>query len=453
MTGSRVRIHSWGGMSGEVRQLSQPAFSSEIGAELCGLSRRGGETCLIVGNLRSYGDEILNPHGRYIRTTRCDRVLGVDAEAGTVTAESGVTLHALQRRLERFGFMLPVTPGTAQLTLGGAIANDVHGKNHHATGSFGCFVERFELVRSSGEQLLCSRQDNPQHFAASIGGMGLTGAITWATVKIRRIGSPLLRVTSHRFGSLDEFFALDLEHGKRHEYTVAWIDCLSTGRSLGRGIYSIADHFPDGAEGADGAAGAEIRPADRMHRATVPFAPPISPVNRLTLSVMNSAYYRLHRTGSRAVRYTDWLYPLDAIGHWNRLYGRGGFHQFQCVVAPGGARDAVHEMLATTAARSEGSFLAVLKNFGDKPSPGLMSFPMPGATLALDFPNRGEATRRLLLDLYRIASDAGGRLYPAKDGCSPEASLVQGYPQYEQFSRLLDPGLSSMMARRLRLTG
>jgi FAD/FMN-containing dehydrogenase len=440
-----MRISSWGGMTGTVESLSQPSFASEIRAKVLASDGQNESRCLVIGNLRSYGDQVLNPHGRYIKTTRCDRIIEIDQPTGTVTAESGISLHVLQQRLEGFGFILPVTPGTARLTLGGAIANDVHGKNHHVAGSLGCFVEQFELVRSSGEVLQCSQRENADYFGATIGGMGLTGAITQATIRLRRITSPFLSVTSHRFGNLGEFFDLDMRSNNQHEYTVAWIDCLSKGRALGRGIYSVADHLPIGGE----------RPVksrrNGMYRASVPFALPVSPVNRLTLSLMNSAYYRLHRTGQRTIRYDDWLYPLDAIGHWNRLYGRHGFHQFQCVVPHHEARAAIAEMLETTAAHGQGSFLAVLKNFGDKPSPGWMSFPMPGATLALDFPNRGAATRELLLDLYQIAAAAGGRLYPAKDGCSPPTSLAQGYAHHDRFRHMIDPGFGSVMARRLQL--
>jgi len=440
-----VRISSWGGMTGVVESLSQPAFSSEIRAQVLVPGGQNDSTCLVIGNLRSYGDEVLNAHGRYVKTTSCDRLIEIDEEAGTVTAESGVSLQVLQQRLESVGFILPVTPGTARLTLGGAIANDVHGKNHHVAGTFGCFVEAFELVRSSGEALQCCREENPDYFGATIGGMGLTGAITRATIRLRRITSPFLDVTSQRFGNLSEFFDLDMGSNDPHEYTVAWIDCLSKGSALGRGIYSVADHLSSGAQ-------VPVPPRrNGAYRATVPFSPPVSPVNRFTLSLMNSAYYHLHRTGRHTIRYDEWMYPLDAIGHWNRLYGRRGFHQFQCVIPHRDARAAITEMLETIAVRAQGSLLAVLKNFGDKASPGWMSFPMPGATLALDFPNRGPETRDLLLELYRIAAAAGGRLYPAKDGCSPATSLAEGYPNYDRFRRLIDPGFGSVMARRLQL--
>jgi L-gulonolactone oxidase len=441
-----MRISSWGGMSNEAKSFRSPAFSSDIRQELSGRRPATRSKCLVVGNLRSYGDEVLCPDGHYVQTTRCDRILQIDSREDRVTAECGIRFDVLQERLARWGYIIPVTPGTAHLTLGGAIANDVHGKNHHVAGTFGCYVEEFELVRTSGEVLKCSPRENSELFAASIGGMGLTGAITWATVQVRRIASPLLRVKSAQFGQLADFFDLDLE-GKQHEYSVAWIDCLAKGRSLGRGIYSVADHL------ASDAKPAAMSAAKPRRRARVPFYMPVSPVNRFTLSAMNSLYYRSHRTGLHTIPIEHWMYPLDSVQHWNRLYGRRGFHQFQSVVPRSEAQAAVSEMLKATSAAHQGSFLAVLKNFGNKESPGLMSFPMPGTTLALDFPNRGKITEDLLLELHRITSNARGRLYPAKDGCSPANSLENGYPNFGRFTRSIDPGIESLQARRLGLTG
>jgi FAD/FMN-containing dehydrogenase len=292
--------------------------------------------------------------------------------------------------------------------------------------------------------LVCSPNENPQWFAATIGGMGLTGAITWATLKLRRIVSPRLNVTSQRFANLAEFFEIDARNAGNPEYSVAWIDCLATGDSLGRGVYSIADHLststPDDSGYPDAVGGIEI-----------PFALPASAVNRLTLSVFNELYFRTHRTGQRQMHYKDWLYPLDSVKSWNRLYGKRGFYQFQCVVPPPHARVAISEILRTIASTGQGSFLAVLKNFGDRRSPGLMSFPMLGTTLALDFPNLGPRTRDLLFKLYEIAAGAGGRLYPAKDGCSPNNSLLQGYPNLPLFRTFIDPGIGSRLAQRLQL--
>ena len=440
-----MRIQSWGGMGGEITSLARPAFSCEL-ADAIARTRHGGEArCLVIGNLRSYGDEVLSVGGRYVQTTRCDRVIAIDERSNTLTAECGISIDAIQRRIAPLGYELPVTPGTAFLTLGGAIANDVHGKNHHIAGTFGCHVERFEVARSSGELLRCSADENFDWFCATIGGMGLTGAITWATIRLRRVPTHWLRVQSQRFRNLDEFFETDEHMGRSNEYTVAWIDCLAKGKSLGRGIYSVANPAqPD-------AAAMPVPPRSAGLRAGIPIQLPVSPVNRLTLSLMNAMYYRWHQPKPRNVHYKQWMYPLDSIAHWNRLYGPGGMRQFQCVVPPAHAREAIGEMLATIASLGQGSFLAVLKNFGAVRSPGLMSFPMPGTTLALDFANRGARTTELLLELHRIAAAAGGRLYAAKDGCSPAESLVAGYPNFARFKRTIDPGIGSLLAQRLRL--
>jgi len=434
-------------MGGEISSLARPAFSCELAGCIAGARQAGPAKCLVIGNLRSYGDEVLSVDGHYVQTTRCDRILAIDREKHTLTAECGISIDAIQRRIEPLGYELPVTPGTAFLTLGGAIANDVHGKNHHIAGTFGCHVERFELARTNGEVLQCSADENADWFCATIGGMGLTGAITWATIRVRRAPTPWLRVQSRRFENLDEFFEIDEQLGRSNEYTVAWIDCLSKGKSLGRGIYTVANHAQSG--------GAATRPSPRSAglRASVPIQLPVSPVNRVTLSVMNSIYYRSHQPNTRQVHYKQWLYPLDAIGHWNRLYGPGGFRQFQCVVPPPHAREAIGEMLATIASVGEGSFLAVLKNFGQVPSPGLMSFPMPGTTLALDFANRGVQTETLLMKLHQITAAARGRLYAAKDGCSPAESLARGYLNFARFRPMIDPGMASVFAQRLRLLG
>jgi FAD/FMN-containing dehydrogenase len=447
-----MKISSWGGMTGDVSHLARPEYSPDIATALRALATSAPGNGLVVGNLRSYGDEPLSPTGCYIQTTRCDRMLELDPTSLTMTVESGVLLHALQSRLLPLGLMLPVTPGTALITVGGAIANDVHGKNHHCVGTFGCFVEGFELVRTTGEVLACSPSENAEWFAGTIGGMGLTGAITRATLRLRRVESPLLRVRAMRFGRLGDFFQLDEAHRDSHEYTVAWIDCLATGKALGRGIYSVADHLPSAPPRGTHRGAARSAGQARAPRINVPFTLPVSPLNRITLGLMNAAYWRFYPTGTRYLDMRSWLYPLDAVGNWNRLYGPRGFRQFQCVVPYDQARAAITEMLRTIATRHEGSLLAVLKNFGNRASPGLMSFPMPGTTLALDFVYRGQRTVDLLRELYRITQDAGGRVYSAKDACSAPEHLEHGYPNLGQFKRLLDPGIGSLLAQRLRLT-
>ena len=324
--------------------------------------------------------------------------------------------------------------------MGGAIANDVHGKNHHGAGTFGCHVGGLELLRSDGSRSWCSPEVNSEWFAATVGGLGLTGLITWAELRLIPIHHPVLSVTSTRFGNLDEFFAINQAAEAQHAYTVAWIDCLAKGPQLGRGIFMAGDH-----------AGPVSRlPKYRSRPRNVPVQPPISLINNLSLRLFNAVYARkpLGRPGG-LMHYEPYFYPLDAVLHWNRLYGRKGFYQYQCVLPPAVGRDGVAAMLRAIAKSGQGSFLAVLKTFGDVPSPGMLSFPQPGVTLALDFPNLGDKTRQLFQVLDSLVAQAGGRLYPAKDARMPASLFRQGYPQWERFQNFIDPQFSSDFRRRM----
>jgi FAD/FMN-containing dehydrogenase len=362
--------------------------------------------------------------------------------------EAGAQIAALQKILGPLGWMFPVTPGTALLTIGGAIANDVHGKNHHAAGTFGHHVLSFVLLRTSGETLMCSPQENADWFAATLGGMGLTGAIQQATLQLRRISHSQLQVKNWRFRNLDEFFTLDAEHTPQHEYSVAWVDCVASGSQLGRGIFSVADH--SAAEGMT-----LPKESKQAARRSVPIAPPFSCINQLSLRAFNTLYFHrpfpLSLPAAQQASMYQWLYPLDSILHWNRLYGRAGFVQFQCAIPPQAARAAVKEMLQTIAQSGQGSFLAVLKNFGEQASLGMLSFPQPGTTLALDFPWLGERTAQLLGRLHAINLAAGGRIYAAKDSHAPAHAMAQGYSRFAEFQRYLDPGLASVMGQRFNL--
>lgn len=449
-----ANIRSWGGLQGAVNHLQAPAFSHELGAAL----RVPSDPKLVIGNLRSYGDEVLNPHGQYIQTTRCDRMLHFDEQNGILQVEAGAQIAALQNILGPKGWMFPVTPGTALLTIGGAIANDVHGKNHHAAGTFGHHVLSFVLLRTSGETLVCSPQENADWFAATLGGMGLTGAIQQATLQLRRIPHSQLHVKNWRFDNLDEFFTLDAEHTPQHEYSVAWVDCVASGAQLGRGIFSVADHLPAKVEKIAEATSEGVtllKAKKRAVRRSVPISPPFSCINQLSLRAFNTLYFHrpfpLSLPAVQQASMYQWLYPLDSILHWNRLYGRAGFVQFQCAIPPQSARVAVKDMLQTIAQSGQGSFLAVLKNFGEQASLGMLSFPQPGTTLALDFPWLGERTATLLARLHAINLAAGGRIYAAKDSHAPAHALVQGYPRFAEFQRYLDPGLASVMGQRFNL--
>ena len=344
-------------------------------------------TMLPYGNGRSYGDSNLNPGGILLDTRWMNRFIAFDASTGVLSCEAGVLLSDILRLCVPQGWFPSVTPGTRFVTVGGAIANDVHGKNHHRAGSFGNHVLQFELLRSDGSRLVCSPDRNADWFAATIGGLGLTGLISWAQIQLQRIAGPFIDSETVRFRSLDEFFELSRasEHG--WDYTVSWIDCASAGRRLGRGLFSRGNHAPAGA----GAVEAPTSLTDEPRR-RVPFTPPISLINGLTLKAFNWAYFHRQRDDHVRARqhYAPFFYPLDAVLEWNRIYGPRGFYQYQCVVPDADALRSVRRLLETIAVSGMGSFLAVLKQFGAAASRGMLSFPMPGTTLALDFPNRGE---------------------------------------------------------------
>jgi FAD/FMN-containing dehydrogenase len=321
--------------------------------------------------------------------------------------------------------------------MGGAIANDVHGKNHHRRGSFGNHVHNFELVRSTGDRLLCSETSNPALFHATIGGLGLTGFITSADLQLIPVGSPMLDVESIRFSGTDEFATLSDESDATFEYTVAWIDCLHT---TTRGIFTRANHVDSAAAG---------RTNPHRQRLRMPFTPPMSLVNRPSLKVFNELYFRRPFPKRQVVHLMDHLYPLDAIADWNRIYGPRGFQQYQCVIPPANAATAIGEILSTIARHRAGSFLAVLKRFGDIAAKGLLSFPRPGWTLALDFPMNGRRTLALFDELDVLVLRAGGALYPAKDAHMSAETFQRAYPQWRQLDALRDPQIMSAFWERV----
>ena len=396
-----------------------------------------GETLIPHGNGRSYSDVALNDDGAVLRTRRLDHLMAFDREAGRITCEGGVLLAEILDLVVPQGWTLPVVPGTRFVTLGGAIANDVHGKNHHVSGTFGHHVVRFELLRSDGSRMICSARENADWFAATVGGLGLTGLITWAEIALQRIANPFMLTQATRFATLDAFWQLDARAEADWRYTVAWIDCLA---KAGRGILFTGRHAP--AQGD--------LPAWRERRKSMPVETPVSFVNTLSLRLFNAAYYRQPlKAGTQLTHYVPYFFPLDAIGNWNRIYGRNGFYQYQCVVPPDGGHAAIADMLAIIARHGQGSFLAVLKNFGERPSPGMLSFARPGVTLALDFPNHGEATLKLFSELDAVVAQAGGALYPAKDSRIPADMFRRGFPQWEAFASFIDPKFRSSFWRRV----
>ncbi|MDE2451198.1 MAG: FAD-binding oxidoreductase [Gammaproteobacteria bacterium] len=401
-----------------------------------------GARVLPFGNGRSYGDCCLNPGGTLVRMRRLDRFIVFDRERGILECEAGVLLQEILRLVVPCGWFLPVTPGTQLVTVGGAIANDVHGKNHHRAGTFGCHVRRLTLLRSDRGRLQCSARENSDLFAATIGGLGLTGLILAAEIALRPIPGPWLEVEAIPFGRLDEFLQLSAESDRTHEYTVAWIDCGAAGRQLGRGIFQRANHARAESSRSRGS---------RRRPLAIPFAPPISAVNAATARAFSVLYYRRQhaRAGQRLMHYEPFFYPLDGLAHWNRLYGPSGFHQYQCVLPGRVARDSLQSLLEVISQARAGTFLSVLKGFGERRSPGLLSFPQSGVTLAVDFPASSGRTASLLARCDGIVAAAGGRLYPAKDARMPGVLYRDGYPQCREFAAFVDPRCSSGFWRRV----
>ncbi len=397
---------------------------------------------LAYGNGRSYGDSCLNANGVLLHTRGLDRFIAFNPTTGVIRAEAGVLLAEILDLVTPQGWFLPVTPGTRFVTLGGAIANDVHGKNHHRAGTFGNYVRRFELLRSDGLRLECTPTEHANEFQATIGGLGLTGLITWAEIQLRQIANPWIVQETIRFSNLEAFFALSAESDRDYEYTVAWLDCAAQGNALGRGLFMRGNHAP---------AGTMHRPNPSRQQWAIPVTPPVSLINGWNLRAFNAAYY--HRQLSHRRRfishYQPFFYPLDGIREWNRIYGSRGFLQYQCVIPSSQSHAAIQELLKRITASGMGSFLAVLKIFGAIQSPGWLSFPQTGATLALDFPNRGATTLALLENLDQIVSAANGRVYPAKDARLAGVCFRQQYPAWQQLQQYRDPQFSSSFWRRV----
>lgn len=427
------KTKSWGRLWANEHSVVDPAFLDEAQAAL---SKPG--LILGFGAGRSYGDVCLNGGGRVLRTQFLDRLIAADWSTGVVRAEAGLTFDSLLKLAVPRGWFIPVLPGTKFVTLGGAVANDVHGKNHETAGTFGCHVRRLGLARSDGTVMELGLDQNAELFAATIGGLGLTGIILWVELSLVRATSAWIDVETLELTNLDAFFRLS-EQSNDWDFKVAWVDCLAKGKVLGRGFF-IRGRWHEGGT---------LKP-HTPSRLRVPFDAPSWLLSHATLRLFNSAYRaRPWAIGCRTVHYDHFFFPLDAVAGWNRLYGPKGFFQHQCVVPTASASDALRRLLDLTAEYGQGSFLIVLKMFGDRASPGILSFPQSGATLALDFPNRGESTRRLLDAMCSIVMKAGGRIYPAKDATMSAEAFRAGFPDWHRVESLRDPNVMSDFWRRV----
>jgi L-gulonolactone oxidase len=431
---------AWGRVTRAPHLVARPRFAGEVAA-LLETVRVQDARVLGVGLGRSYGDSGLNPDGRLISCRDMDRFISFDPASGVLRAQGGVSLDAVLRMSVPRGWFLPTTPGSRFVTLAGAVANDVHGKNHHRAGSLGCHVRRIGLIRSDRGPVELSPSEEPELFFATIGGLGLTGFIHWVELRLTPIPSGYLDQEAVAFSGVEGFFDLVADSEARFEHVAAWIDCSAAGSALGRGVMFRANWAPDG----------DLAAHDPRQNLKVPFEAPDWALNSLTIKAFNQLYYtrQAAKRGLRQAPYAAVFYPLDAIGDWNRLYGPMGFYQHQFVVPPAQQRTAMRAVLTQIAASGQGSFLAVLKTLGDRASGGVLSFPMAGASLALDFPNRGAETLALLDRLDRIVVEAGGRVYPAKDGRMSVRTFRAGYPRWAELEARRDPLFQSAFWRRV----
>ena len=407
-----------------------------------------GQSVLPYGIGRSYGDSCLNDSNTLLSSRFMDHFLNFDRENGTLRCEAGLTLDKILDLIVPAGFFIPVSPGSRFVTVGGAIANDIHGKNHHGAGSFGNHVLQFELLRSDGTRMICSQTENPEFFIATIGGLGLTGLITWAEFSLRPICSSRIVQEVIRYSTLDEFFKLSEESAPNFEYTVSWIDCLSQGKNLGRGLFIRGNHE----QNLQKTRRNPLSAPKRWRLPSVPLDLPSFTLNRQSIRAFNTLYYwkNWRRKTQSVTHYEPFFYPLDSIGSWNRIYGSRGFFEYQCVVPYTDGGSAIAEILKTIADEGSGSFLAVLKTFGTIPSRGLLSFPRPGVTLGLDFSNRGKRTLELFKRLDTIVASVNGALYPAKDARMSQEMFELSFPRLSEFHKFKDPLFSSSFWRRVQ---
>lgn len=442
MSWAQINLTGWGRTSGGAMTACRPERVSELRERVREGPADGGRIAYGAG--RAYGDAALNSQGRVILTRRLNRMLAFDGESGLLEAEPGVTFNDLLAVFLPRGWLAPATPGTAFATLGGAVANDIHGKNHDRVGSFGDHLTWIDLMLPSGEIVRTTDSERPELFRATIAGLGLTGVIVGIGLRLMRVPSSAVRVRERRCRDLDAFLAALAEARQRATYSVGWIDGLAKGRELGRGLLEEAEPA------------SEAVPDTPQRARRVPMDAPGSLLNPITIGLFNAAYYRRVPVGGREriVPYRRFLYPLDAISDWNRIYGRGGFFQFQCVLPDASAPRGIRLLLEEIAGSGRASFLAVLKTLGAE-GRGHLSFPMRGYTLALDFPRRG-GVEDVLRRLERLTLDHGGRIYLAKDAVlSPEGFRAM-YPKLPEFQAVLDAidpeqRLNSDMARRLKM--
>ena len=387
---------------------------------------------------RSYGDVCLNDDGDLVLTEKFDKVLSFDEQNGLIECEAGISINQLLKIITPTGWFLPVVPGTSYVSLGGAIANDIHGKNHHKVGSFGNNLISFEILCSDGDILKCSKTENTNLFYATIGGLGLTGIIVNVKIQLIKVASNLIDVGSKRFFSLDEFFKLNNEYEELYDYTVSWVDFDIKNKGSIRGVYHYGNHSSNGYQ------------KDSNFSITFPIKLPFSIVNNLTLKILNNFYFYANKDKNlKKQHYRSFFFPLDAIKNWNRAYGRKGFFQYQFVVPKRESKEVVGLVIDKLIKYKQKPALGVLKTFGEKQPLGMLSFPREGLTLAIDLQNKGTSTLELLNELDNVINSFNGRIYPAKDSRMSKETFLNNYTEYEKFKSYIDPKINSNFITRL----
>lgn len=430
------KIYGWGRYPQQDAYLHAPTSCASLQ-----LTTKQQNSVLARGMGRSYGDSAnaLN----VLQTTYISHFIEFDKTTGKLTAEAGITLREILEVIVPSGWFLPVTPGTSYGTLGGAIASDVHGKNHHISGTFGQHVKSITMLLGTGEVVTTSSLHHANLFHATCGGMGLTGIIMSATIQLLPIRSSLISKKTIKADCIEAACEV-FESNNDSTYSVAWIDCLSKGKSLGRSVIMLGEHAEQG--------GLNI---DIRQKVSVPFSTPSTLLNSLTIKAFNTAYwYRAKHSVSQTVSLIPYFYPLDAVGEWNRLYGKKGFVQFQCVVPKLDGVANMRKLLTEISNNGEGSFLAVLKQFGTG-NENLLSFPIEGYTLALDF-KASEAAIKTVKKLEAMVVEMGGRLYLTKDAVMQESTFKATYPNWEKFEAVREQygaagKFSSAQSKRLGL--
>jgi decaprenylphospho-beta-D-ribofuranose 2-oxidase len=454
MPSNSVTLTGWGRIAPSTAELAEPASDADASALLraAGSASWGGVIPRGLG--RSYNNAAQSAGGLVLSTARLNQIISLDPATGVAVCEAGTSLEQLMTAGLPNGWFVPVSPGTRQVTIGGAIAADVHGKNHHVAGSFASYVRELSLLLPSGELKTVMPDRDPELFWATAGGMGLTGLITRAAVQLKKVGTSLVKVDTVRTADIDETMRVLAEHDGKYGYTVAWSDSMATGAGLGRSVITSGDFAAVG----DLPASTRDRPFDFDPRARIG-APDVFPpglLNRRTIRLANELWYRKAPKLREGEIQTigQFFHPLDGIRNWNRVYGPGGFRQYQYVL-PFGQEEAVRRSFEMVSALPAPSFVTVLKRFGDA-DPGFLSFPRPGWTLALDFPARTPALPPLLDRLDRLVMEHGGRVYLAKDSHVARRAFQAMYPRVEEFRKIraeIDPGgiLASDLSRRLGL--